>query len=186
MGDQPRERRFEPDEPDYPPDYPPEPGRYRPRSGAVTAVAIINFILAGLTVLGALLVVVLGGWFVAIFTGAANEAAKQGGDPDAAKVAGQAGGVAAAIIGVFVVCFLIVAVLYLLAGIGVLNRRQYGRVITLILGALAGLSALWALVGIGRNPGGSLISIVLNGGYCVFTYVVLLNSQNAREFVSPR
>ncbi len=152
----------------------PGPGRYTgPQSGAVTAVAIINFVLGGLTILVGLLAIVLGGTLIGMFTGAAR---------DAGANAGDAAAMGMGIIVAVAFCIWIIGGLYIFAGMGVLHRKQYGRIITLILGALAGLSAIMALTGIGRNPAGSIMQLLINGGYCVFVYVVLLNSQNAAEF----
>jgi hypothetical protein len=142
----------------------------------VTAVAIINFVLGGLQILGGLLVVVLGGTLIAAFTGAAKQAGADAGQ------AGQAAGMGFAIILGVALCIWIIGALFIFAGIGTLKRKQYGRIITLILAALFGVLALFSLIGIGANPVGAIIQILIYGGYCVFSYVTLLNAQNAAEF----
>ena len=74
------------DDPDY------EPPMRRPgRSGAVTAVAIVNFVFGGLTLLGGLVIMFMG---PAILGAAAQQAQRQG-DQKAAQQIAQAGGAAA-------------------------------------------------------------------------------------------
>jgi hypothetical protein len=177
MGDQPRERRYEPDhEPEYQPEY--APGGYRPRSGAVTAVAIINFVLGGLQIVCGLIFLLAASW---IF-GAGQEVGRQSTDPEVRRLASQGGGFLASIAGGIAVVILIIAAVMIVAGIGVVNRRQWGRILTLVLGAISGIFALLSLLGITANPLQALIGLALYGGYTALTYVVLLNSQNAREF----
>jgi hypothetical protein len=179
MVDQPQERRYEPDRgPEYEPEYAPPGPRYQ--SGAVTGVAIYNFVLAAFQVIIALLLVIGASWLMAMFGAAASAT----GDDKAKEGAAAASGLFAGIIGVFVVCFLIIGVLLLLAGIGVLNRRQWGRILTLVLAALAGIGALLSLFSIGVNPIWSIVEVLIFGGYCVYSYVVLLNSTYAREFAT--
>ena len=177
MVDQPQERRYESDRgPEYEPEYAPPGPRYQ--SGAVTLVAVLNFVMAGLQVVGIIIVLVLGGAIL----GLTSEAAKATGDADAQKVAAAAGGIAGAIVAIAIVCGIIFIALFLLAGIGVLNRRQYGRIISLILGAIMGILALLSILNLGTAPLNAIINILILGGYCVVTYVVLLNSTYAREF----
>ncbi|TMQ32253.1 MAG: DUF2127 domain-containing protein [Planctomycetota bacterium] len=158
----------------------PEEDLVRPvrRSGAVTAVAIVNFILGGLYVLCGLLVMIFGGVFAAMITGAINSNPQNVADPQAqqaAKAVGGVMGVAAVWAGV---CMMIFAAPTIIAGIGVLNRRQWGRILTLILGALSGLGALLNLTGLPR----SLPNIIVAGGYCALVYVILLKKEYAAEF----
>ena len=93
----------------------------------------------------------------------------------AAKAVGGVMGVAAVWAGV---CMMIFAAPTIIAGIGVLNRRQWGRILTLILGALSGLGALLNLTGLPR----SLPNIIVAGGYCALVYVILLKKEYAAEF----
>jgi hypothetical protein len=64
----------------------------------------------------------------------------------------------------------------ILAGIGVLNRSQWGRVLTLVLGVFSGIFALLCLLGF------NLLGLVAYGGYTALVFVILLNSQYAAEF----
>jgi hypothetical protein len=121
----------------------------------------------------------------ASFFGAAVQEASKNNTPEQAKAVEAAGGMmgilagAGAIIGI---CFIGIAVLFILGGIGVLKRQQWGRILTLVLGGITGLLALLSLFSIARNPGQTLLALILYGGYTALTYVVLLNTENAAEF----
>jgi len=150
------------------------------RSGAVTAVAIINYILGGLSVLCGILLMVAFTMFASLLGGAAAEAGKN--DPRAAEAAGGLMGMFAGMGVVLGACMLVFSAIYIFAGYGVMNRKQWGRILTLVLGALAGLGAVFALFSIGKAPGSAIMQIAINGGYCAFVYITLLNSENAAEF----
>jgi|GEM_PF-6325721 len=153
------------------------------KSGAVTAIAVIKFIFGGLQLVCGLLFMI-GGAFVGKLFGdlAAGAPAPQGLDAEQVKQAqqiGQVGGGFLAGFGAVVgVCIMLFAVPSILAGIGVMNRRQWGRILTLILGALAGLGALINLKGLPMT----IPSIIVGGGYCALVYVILLNKEYAAEF----
>jgi hypothetical protein len=153
------------------------------KSGLVTAVGVINLVLGGLNIVCGLLLMVAGAFFGKLL-GIAGDAAQPpaGLDPEAAaafKQAAAGGGGIFAMAGAFLgVCVMVLAIPSILAGVGVLQRKQWGRILTLVLGALAGLGALIALP---RLPG-STLNVLIGGGYCAFVYVVLLNKQYAAEF----
>jgi hypothetical protein len=83
-------------------------------------------------------------------------------------------------------------ILLVIAGMGLLRRRRFGRVLTLVLGTLGGMLALlygYTLVDELRDgmltstPGAVLlVGLLVHGGYCAFVFVVLLNRKNAAEF----
>jgi hypothetical protein len=154
------------------------------RSGAVTAVGVISVVYGSLLLLFGLCVLMAG-----VLMGGA------------ARGFGDMGGPGAGIFTIFAGLFIIVAVLFILfsiglivAGVGVLNRSNWGRILALVCAALAavwGLLYLFGLVGTLADPvnpdkaGGVFVMgllFCLNVGYCVFVYVVLLNSTNAEEF----
>lgn len=180
--DRPRRRRERDRDDDYEDDYVDRRLRRTEHSGAVTAVGIINIIVGSRAVLVGLCVF-LGGAFLG---GAANDFR---GNPGA----GLAGAFAGAII---IVAFLIlvVAVLEILAGVGVLNRKNWARIMTLVLGglsALLGLLHIFGVVGAMNNPfpedraGAVLVNLLLIFlyiGYTVLVYVILLNPAYADEF----
>lgn len=146
------------------------------RSGAVTTVAVINFILGGLAsacgVLAAIGGAVLG------LGGAAAAANQPGMDPQGAKVAGgmlAAGGVVLTVIALIVVLW---GVLAIVAGVGVIKRQQWGRILTLILAGLAAVIAVLSLL----NGVRGIVGLALYGGYATTCFVTLLNRDNAAEF----
>lgn len=124
-----------------------------PRSGAVTAVAIVNFIVGGLSMFCGLLIGVLGGAAGAML-GAGMDGAMEnarrtsggmgvpGGGPSGLGVGAVLGGIA---IVMGIITFLM-GVPTVIAGIGVLKRQQWGRILTLILGGLSVAFGLFALV----------------------------------------
>jgi hypothetical protein len=144
------------------------------RSGAVTAVAIVNFILGALYAVIGVVVIVAG----PAFLGAAFKQAEAQGqltEEQKAQVA-QAGGMMGAIAGVIGVCLLIIALPLLLAGYGVLQRRGWGRILTIVIGIILGIFGVLSLLG------ANIIGAVIDLGYCVFVLVVLFNSKFAKEF----
>jgi hypothetical protein len=159
----------------------PPPGPPTGRSGAVTAVAIVNFVLGGLEVLFGLVIMIMGPAVASFITGVASDASKQSGmNPAEAEKFRQAasagGGFLTAVVGFIGVCFMIFGVPMILAGIGVLNRRQWGRILTLVLAVLSGLLALLNLISL------NIVGLIINGGYAILAFVVLLNAKNAAEF----
>jgi hypothetical protein len=95
---------------------------------------------------------------------------------------------------VLVLFDLLIAVLMLVAGAGVLRRRRWGRWLTLVLGGANVL--LWArfipqlAMGLYGNESYGLLSlaaiiILIQLGYCVLVYAVLLNRKFAAEFARP-
>jgi hypothetical protein len=68
-------------------------------------------------------------------------------------------------------------------GVGLIKRRNWGRILTLVLGGIAGVLAILSLIGTFQGGGvASLVNVLIYAGYAVFAFVVLLNPQNAREF----
>ncbi len=144
-----------------------------PESGAVTAVAVVNFVLGTFQVLCGGFSVVGGGFITRIARMASGNRA--GGVENLGTLVG---GVIVAI-GVFLLLF---GVFILLAGFGVNQRAQWGRTMTLILGGIAGL---FALINVAILVGGSplgIIGLAVQGGYCALVFCVLLNRQYAAEF----
>jgi hypothetical protein len=151
----------------------PAPGR---RSGAVTAVAIVNFVLGGLGILVSIICMVAAPTIMALVLGAAQEQAKQQGmqGVDLKDAKGLAGFLAG--LGIFLgACGVILATLPIIAGLGVHKRRQWGRIMTLVLGALAGIAGVIGLLSL--NP-----AALVDLGYCILVYVVLLQGKYAAEF----
>jgi hypothetical protein len=168
-------------------DYPDEPRPAGPveRSGAVTLVAIVNFIVGGLTVLFGLLFMFLGPAAMAWAIGQASDATPAGATPEQAELAKKAaaagGGILAAIAGFIGVCYIIFGLPQIIAGIGVMNRKQWGRILAIVMGFIA---AIFAVLNLFALPA-SIVSLILNGGYALVTLIILFNSKYAAEFRSP-
>jgi hypothetical protein len=191
--ERPRRRRDRDEEERYERDrYDDEDDIDRPRrrgadkSGAVTAVGVINIVLGSLTTMLSLCVVVFG-----VFLAGVAADPQFGGPPKAARgIFGLAGAVAL-ILGLIV---LLMGVAYIISGIGILNRRNWARVLTLVLAGFTAVGALWnliqliQLVGGADVPGragqimGQLVSVCLQIGYVVMAFTILLNSRYAEEF----
>ncbi|HEV3116842.1 MAG TPA: hypothetical protein VGY58_07310, partial [Gemmataceae bacterium] len=115
------------------------------KSGAVTAIAVIDFVLGGLQVLCGLLFMVFGGTIAGFLGGAMKAQVQKAGDPQAAQAAQGLAGLLIAWAAVLGACIMLVGVPLIVAGIGVLNRRQWGRILTLVL---VGLMTLLSLISI--------------------------------------
>ena len=139
------------------------------KSGAVTAVAIVNFVFGGLDLLCGLLVLVGGAAVAGLVAVAGHEG---GAGPEAGTVAAVVGG----LIIVFAVFQMLLGVPTILAGVGVLKRARWGRILTLVLGALSGVLAVFNLFSL------DIRDAILHGGYCAMVYAILLNKQYAAEF----
>lgn len=142
-------------------------GRGVKGSPAVQYVAIATYIIGSIQALIGILFMVFGAAIAALFTGAAASS----GDREAAQAAGAIGGLFTAVvvgIGIFII---VLSIPTFIAAYGLMQRKQWGRILTLILAALTGLS------GIASFPAG-IISI----GYAIWAYVVLLDKKYAAEF----
>jgi hypothetical protein len=114
-------------------------------------------------------------------------------------------GMAAGILIVVALLILVFGALYLAGGIGVIQRRNWGRIMTLVMAAFSGLGGILMIVsiignlmqptvqlppGMQQNIQSSRIMGVLIGAlamlvlftHCIMSYVVLLSSDNASEF----
>lgn len=153
---------------------PPGPPPPSSRSGAVTAVAVVNFTLGFLQLLCGGCVAFGGG----ALAGFASQMSQQDPDldPQSAEMLERAAQIGGGLIIALGIAYLLLGVMLLVAGYGVMNRRSWGRVLTLVLGAIAGILAVLALAS-GEWFGGTA-----NLAYAVFVYVILLNSRYAAEF----
>jgi hypothetical protein len=150
-------------------------GQRAPKSGAVTAIAIVNFVLGALQLLCGGITVIMGG-AVASMLSEMDLPDEAGGG--AQMIGGTIGGIII-VVGIISILF---GICVIAAGFGVLQRAQWGRILTLVLGGLAGVLALLNLLSIfGGNIGG-IIGLLMNGGYCAMVFMILLNRQYAAEF----
>jgi hypothetical protein len=159
-------------------------GRGR-HSGTVTVLGVISVVHGSLVLLGGMCMVLVGA-----AAGIGAQAAQQQGAPGSliALIAGL----------IFVLAFglLLYGSGMIVGGIGLLNRSNWGRVLTLVTGSFGFLFALLSLVGVlnsltsaDANPedraGGVVICLVLfilQAVYGLWCYLVLLNSRFAEEF----
>lgn len=158
--------------PQYPGQQPPTGYGQAPPSGAVTAVAIVNFIFGGLAAICGAVMLVGGGAIANAIMGAGN-------DPNLnMEGAGVAAGALGGFVMVIALIVLLVAALYIFAGVGVIKRRQYGRILCFVLAGLHILSLVLNLAQGNIN----ILSILISGGYIALVFAVLLNRQYAAEF----
>lgn len=159
--------------------------RRRSSGGSITSVGVITIILGSLTLLCGLCVTIasLG------FAGAGMQGMRgQNFLPFQA---------AAGIMIVISIVILIFGALYLVGGIGVLQRRNWGRIVTLVAAGFSGVFGVLQLIGgimnmvnPGPIPGESrALALIINllvaavfFTHCIMSFIVLLSGQNAREF----
>jgi hypothetical protein len=197
--DEPRPRRRRPryDEDD---DYD-RPRRRRgggSKAGSVTGVGVISIILGSLLLLCGLCVT-LGG----VAAGAGGAGMRGPGMFPAQMAAG--------ILIFIAIGILVLGALYLAGGIGCLQRRQWGRIMTLIMAGFSGLLGVLQIINVivtiaqtsraapivmGGPPGfqegfqaGQVVGIIIGillvlvlFTHCIMSFVVLLNAANAAEF----
>ena len=162
-------------------------------SGAVTGVGVVSIVVSVLFLL-------CGGSFgvCGVFCASAGMAARQQGNILPPEMFETAGGI---LIG-WALLHLLLGVGLLMGGIVTLQRRKWGRVMTLILAGVVGLLGVAHVVFaalVGASDGGGLfgnadpedriVQAVIGGlwgllyvGYAVWVYVVLLNAHNRAEF----
>jgi hypothetical protein len=165
------------------------------RTRAVTSLAVATLILGGLR----LVLSVLAIWFLLnLMMGGLEAKPRPGagrdfGDIDITPVLVGLFLPMLALAGVAVAIISIAGgILLVIAGMGLLRRRRFSRVLTLVLGTLGGMLAVlygYTLVdelrdGVLMSAQGAvlLVGLLVHGGYCAFVFVVLLNRKNAAEF----
>jgi hypothetical protein len=178
------------------------------KSGAVTGVGVAYLAVGALVLLFGVAILVGGAAIGALLFGGTSAASKEAikkieDDPNLtsdqkkkakedleklAQAAGAAGGgVMAMLGGILGVCVMLLGLPPLLGGIGVLQRKQWGRILTIIWAfvfILFGVLGLWGLVVAFTLPG--LITTAIYLGLGIWAVAVLLNSQYAAEFNVPR
>lgn len=161
------------------------------QSGAVTVLAVCNFILGGARlILSAFMLY----FAVMLLVGGSELTGKQDGSGWA--FLGQLLGIfmlmAGAFLLVLAVAFIVIGILLVVAGIGLLRRRPASRILTLVLGGLGGALSLLYLMQLvavlfSETPTTqgvviSLVGLVVHGGYCALAFTVLLKRRIAAEF----
>jgi hypothetical protein len=190
--DRPRRRRPDYDEDD---DFDDRPRRRRrrrepaPPGALVTGVGIVNLGIA-LLFLGLLAYTLFRGTQVLNFIGFAMEdAARQQvpQDPRLAQKMQQVQGMMTGMVAGFLLflsgCFfLFVIVPLFVAGVGVLLRRQWGRVLTIIVGIVTSLFALSAMERIIEGHSEAVWGALVLAAYSVFVLTIMFIPQYADEF----
>lgn len=160
------------------------------RSGAVTAVAILGIVLGSMAlVCGAC--VGLGGAFMGSFQGDIQKAMAKAGqrDPNIAKAAADLARIPIWWVVVVGVLDSLRGGLLLVGGIGTLKRTNWGRWLLLVMSVGGVLMVIVGLVGnlaLGMNDPQQYFSVcfslLMQVGFAVFAFVILLNAKNVREF----
>src|SRR5262249_54194399 len=104
-------------------------------------------------------------------------------------------GAAAGILTGVSVLVLIVGVLYLVGGIGVLQRKNWGRIVTLISAGFSGVFGVFMILSfIGNLISAApmeakvmallvaFLGILIYFAHCIMSFIGLLSRENAREF----
>src|SRR5262245_17408996 len=159
------------------------PGQDARRTGAVTAVGVVNLVFGVIGTACGLAFMFLFTMIASLFFGAAKEASKEATTEQAKQATEAAGGLMGLLAGfgaIVGICFIAIAALWIVGGIGVLKRQQWGRILTFVLGALTAILAILSVPGIGQNPGNALLNIAIFGGYTAFVYIILI--KNGAEF----
>jgi hypothetical protein len=155
-----------------------------PRSGAVTAAAVLNFVFGALHVLcGGLL-----GMVVAVLNSGDEQFIEDfkegfGGEPPPNMTWEEMFEIVTIAIGVFVVIALITAVLAIIAGVGVIKRRNWGRVLALIIAVVSLLIGILAIVGsVQQGDASGWLGVIFYVGYGIIMFVLLLSSGASADF----
>ncbi len=142
-----------------------------PPSGMVTAVGVVHFVMGGLQVACGLMAAVAAGFMEDMLRDVFERAAAQEPNADIDMIADFIGPFVV-VVGIFTILFGSVAIV---AGYGVVKRKTWGRVLSLVVGGVAMVFGLCSCAMM--DPSG-----VINLGYGIFVYVVLLNRRYAAEF----
>ncbi len=181
----PRRRR----RPAYDEDFDTPPPWHPRRSGAVTAVGVVNIILGSFALLGGL-GLLLGGLVLTGFLWQHQQnVAQQGGQMP------NVSGVVGALTVVATILALLLGAVFFVTGVGITRRRPWARIVSFILAGLFTVAGVFFLVTITLllvRPApaegwlfGLLLNLLAAGlcfGYAVFVFMTLLKAGNAREF----
>jgi hypothetical protein len=145
-----------------------------PKSGIIV-VAVANFLVGVLLMVGGLIIAVSG----LSFSADTLNAATRGGSLDQAAVDRLVGTVRA-VLAVMATVALVFGGLCLAAGLGVVYRQAWGRILSLVLGFGAGLLALLGLLIAVVDF--AIVIPVLYGGYALVVLLILFDKDYSRQF----
>src|SRR5262245_119102 len=164
------------------------PDRPVGRSGAVTAVGVVNFVLGGLLLVCGLLTMAGGafmqsGFFQQALQQQKQQMQQQGKqmDPNQAKAMEELeknpGKISKAAMGA-AVAMLSIAVGLIAAGVGVVTRKSWGRILSRVI------AGLWLALGVVQllMPDRGFCNLVMAVGYAALVFSILLNRRFATEF----
>ncbi len=140
--------------------------------GGVIAVAVVNFILGALDLIAGICVLTGAGML-----GVAGQQAM--GKDMPAQQAEQVQALAffgGAILFVIAIVLFLIGAAMITAGVGLLKRRNWARVLTLIIAGVAVLMALTSLINL------QLLGAIIYGGYAAMAFAILLNREVAAHF----
>jgi hypothetical protein len=146
-------------------------------------MAVINFVFGGLGILCGILAFLGGALLGSAGSGAATEFER------AARAQGlelKGGAATVQTVGAIIMITAVISLAWgagaIAGGVGLLGRKNWGRILTLVLAGVSGLLAILSLIQIGSAGAGALLNVLIYGFYAVFAFVVLLSPQRAQEF----
>jgi hypothetical protein len=145
----------------------------RKQSGLVTAVAIVNYVMGGLNILGGIAMMLIGLFGGALLAELIKNAERN--NPNLPGGASAIGGAFAMVFAIIGMVAILMGTVTVIAGYGIAERRQWGRILSFVLAGLNGLFVLACLVTL--QPVG-----IFSLGYCIFVFVALLQKEAATEF----
>ena len=151
------------------------------KSGAVTVVAILNFVFGALWLMCGILMTFAGGMVASFMPQLMEQAAK---DPNMQaeqrqqleQMGEMGGGVIGGIILAIGIVSMVVGLPTIIAGVGVMQRKSWGRILTIVIGCIAGIIALACLVQF------NLCGVVIYAAYAATVLAILFNPRYAAEF----
>lgn len=168
--------------------------RAAPPSGVVTGIGLLNLLLAAVIIVAAIGLMIAGPTFIYRLAGMAENVMAQQpfqpNDPNAQlaikqgkEAVREVAGIASFIFVLIGSCSIVLGgVPLILAGIGVLKRQQWGRVLTLILGGLSLLIAIGIVYKFWPFNWFGWTWTLVHVGYTVAGFVFLLMPRFAEEF----
>jgi hypothetical protein len=163
-----------------------EPGALPPqRSGLVTALAVLNFVFGGLAIVCGLLGL-LGGALLSGGGSTGKEIQRQV-EKQLEKEGVQVPGGTVQDLGKIIMFQAVLSLLWgtgaIVGGVGLISRRNWGRILTLVCAGVSALLALLSLWQVFQGGGvGAIVNVLIYIFYAAFAFIVLLNPQVNREF----
>ncbi|PHR86598.1 MAG: hypothetical protein COA78_37810 [Blastopirellula sp.] len=147
-------------------------------SGAVMGVAIVSYVMGGLSVLCGGCLAVAGGSLYGIIEMVAQEN-PQFRDEGMQNIAWIGGGV---FIGLGILSLLLGAA-HVLTGVGLTRLRSWARVLAIVIGIIDGIFGMLSFGSaiLQMNPIACVVSIIMIG-YCIYVLVIMFNPKYAAEF----